>query len=531
LPDPYDPIANRKFRSPPYWLHDLSLYRNKLYLYFGPTPAVVLFAPWQVVMKSALPQRVATAVFCSIGFLAAALLASSVYRRCFGPLTVVQAGLIGLVLGLAAGVPLLLQRAETWEACIACGYALLMISLAALWQAMVRPQAAARWMAVASIALAGAIGARPSLVCCSGALLPVLWLHRRVARVWVAGLVPLLLGGVLILAYNQMRFHNPFDFGQRYQLADDRQLASGSFSLRYLWFNLRVYFFQPVRWTAHFPFVAGAAQLAPPAGHAPIDDAYGIFSCIPIALLAFAAPLAWRCQTGSRRSGGSPLVRAESGGPPLSLGCSALRRFALCLALAFGGAAGVLCLFYGDCARYELEFLPALLLFALLGVWGIDRALASRPAAQRLARAGIAALLVVSVGFNLCAAAARHQREQTDLSNQRANLAALWLQDGNALARAGHLLEAGDRYREASKLKPDYAAAYCNLGSTLAEAGKPAEAEAQFRAALRCDPNYVEAEYNLAAVLVDQNRKAEAGEHFARARALKPDLPAIPGLP
>src|SRR5262245_30620992 len=46
LPDPYDPAANAPYR----WLadaplHDLSYYRGKLFLYFGITPALVLFWP------------------------------------------------------------------------------------------------------------------------------------------------------------------------------------------------------------------------------------------------------------------------------------------------------------------------------------------------------------------------------------------------------------------------------------------------------------------------------------------------------
>jgi tetratricopeptide (TPR) repeat protein len=513
LSDPYDPAANRLYRSPPYWLHDLSLYRGKLYLYFGPVPALVLFAPWSVVTGSALPQRVGAAVFAGAGFLAAAGLLGSIRRRCFGTLTAAQSAFVCAALGLCAGVPLLLQRAETWETCIACGHALLMIALAAIWQALARPAAAVRWTALASIALAAALGARPSLAFCAAALLPLLWKHRRTGTVWAAAVVPLVAAVALLMIYNQRRFHDPLDFGQRFQLADDRQVASGNFSVRYVWFNLRVYFLQPVRLSSHFPYVLGSATIAPPAGHAPSDDAFGIFTCVPLALLAFAAPLAWR--------------KAERVVPD----GAALRTFGLCLLLAFGGAAGVLALFYGDCARYELEFLPALLILAVLGAWGIDRALRARRSARWWARAVMGLLLFYSIGFNLSAAAARHQQERADLARQRDNHAALLLEEGNVQARAGRLTEAAQRFREAIALKPDYAAAYCNLGSTYGQSGNLPAAEAQFRAALKCDPNYAQAEFNLAAALLGENRAAEAAPHFARARQLNPDLPPLPGLP
>src|ERR1035438_1482214 len=62
LPDPYDSSANGRFR-----LHDASLYHGKYYLYFGPTPALVLFLPYKVLTGSHLPARVAVASFCAGG--------------------------------------------------------------------------------------------------------------------------------------------------------------------------------------------------------------------------------------------------------------------------------------------------------------------------------------------------------------------------------------------------------------------------------------------------------------------------------
>ncbi|HXQ79978.1 MAG TPA: hypothetical protein VN775_01610, partial [Opitutaceae bacterium] len=57
LRDPYDPSQNR-----PWQLWDASLYRGKYYLYFGPTPVLVML-PWRVVTGHHLPQRLAVAVF------------------------------------------------------------------------------------------------------------------------------------------------------------------------------------------------------------------------------------------------------------------------------------------------------------------------------------------------------------------------------------------------------------------------------------------------------------------------------------
>ena len=49
LADPYDPAANGDFRGTVYTdtnrVHDLTYYQGKLYLYFGVTPALLLFWP------------------------------------------------------------------------------------------------------------------------------------------------------------------------------------------------------------------------------------------------------------------------------------------------------------------------------------------------------------------------------------------------------------------------------------------------------------------------------------------------------
>ena len=52
LADPYDPKANRPYLSGRYRLLDQSYYEGKLYLYFGATPALMLFWPYCSVQKS-----------------------------------------------------------------------------------------------------------------------------------------------------------------------------------------------------------------------------------------------------------------------------------------------------------------------------------------------------------------------------------------------------------------------------------------------------------------------------------------------
>ena len=108
LADPYDPSGNAVYGDPPYRMHDLSYYKGRLYLYFGVTPALILFWPFVALTGHYLFHRQAVAIFCSIGFLASVGLLRAIGRRYFAEVSVVVLGACVLALGLAGGAPALL---------------------------------------------------------------------------------------------------------------------------------------------------------------------------------------------------------------------------------------------------------------------------------------------------------------------------------------------------------------------------------------------------------------------------------------
>jgi tetratricopeptide (TPR) repeat protein len=504
LKDPFDPDANLVYRLSPYGLHDLSYYHGKLYLYFGVTPALLLFWPWFLVTGHYLLHKYAVQIFCSLGFLTAVGLLRAVARRYFPGVgwAVLAAG--ALALGLATGVPILLQRADVCEVPISCAYLLQMLTLAALWQALQRPAQAARWLALGSLAYGLAVGSRPSVLFGAVVLLfPVAaaWRQtgepgtstRRRLGLLLAAMLPLLCCGLGLAFYNYQRFHNPLEFGEHYQLAGDRQDTAQHFSLRYLWFDFRVYFLEPVHWSRAFPFVRQITSPPTPAGHHVIEDPFGILPSIPFVLLALAAPFALRRRPAAERAGLLPWVAA--------------------VAVLFANTAIVMDLFYGSCSRYEIEFLPLLLLLAVLGTLGLERALADRRAWRIGARCGWGALLVFSIAFNLLGSAEHYVVEHYNLAN--------WLMQLNRVP------EAIAEFQHVVGLRSDYAEAYDNLGSAQLQIGQAAEAEKDFEAALRANPLSVEAHNNLGNALIRLGRQDDAIAQYREAVRLRPDSAAL----
>src|SRR5579859_313626 len=306
LADPYDPIANSRFRLGPDRLHDLSYYKGRLYLYFGVTPALILFWPFAALTGEYLFESQAVVIFCTLGFLASVILLRMLWRSYFPEVSAWVMLACALALGLATGVPVLLPRAAYNEVAISCGYMFTMLALGAVWCALHEPGRQSRWLAAASVAYGLAVGARPSLLLGAVVLLtPVAqawpdW--RRAWKLLIAATIPIALIGIGLMLYNYSRFDNPLEFGIRYQLTGQPQVTQRFFSLHYLWFNFRAYFLQPARWSAHFPFVHEAIVLPVPAGHGGVEAAFGILTNIPLAWLALASPFAWRSRSAQATS-------------------------------------------------------------------------------------------------------------------------------------------------------------------------------------------------------------------------------------
>ena len=107
-------------------LLDLSYYKGRLYLYFGVTPALILFWPFAALTGHYLFHRQAVAIFCGLGFLASVGLLRALWRRYFAEVNLGVIVACVVALGLATGVPVLLSQSDVWEVPISCGYMLTM---------------------------------------------------------------------------------------------------------------------------------------------------------------------------------------------------------------------------------------------------------------------------------------------------------------------------------------------------------------------------------------------------------------------
>jgi len=532
LADPYDPAVNAAYISDVY---DMSYYKGKIYLYFGVTPALVLYWPYVTLTGHYLRDKDAVLIFFALGFLVAAGLLQAVWRRYFPEVSIWVAAVGLLTLGLAAGALVVLSLwCDVYVVVVSCGFAFTMLALAAIWCAWHAPKRKVLWLLLASLAYGLAIGSRPSLL--FGViilLLPVAqaWRaatepgsRRRVGLLLVAAVGPVMLIGLGLMLYNTLRFGSPFEFGWNYQLSNYQNNAAQQFSLHYFWFTFRFYFLEPMRWSGHFPFLQAGPPLPSPSGYTSVGNAYsGILSNYPLVWLALAAPLVWR---------GRPVDEV-----------SVLRWFVAAVFLLFVTCALILCLFCSASSSYELDFLPALMLLAVIGILGLERALVGSPVWRRIARWGWCLLLAYTVAFNLLASVEAHattnwlagnfllNQRRVDEAVERFQMALALEPESatfhfalaNALCRERRMDESIIQYQKALAIKPDFAEAHNNLGYSLLQLGRVNEAITHFQRALEIQQSY-EAYYNLGFAFHRKRMVAEAMACYQKATELQPQF-------
>ena len=497
LADPYNP---KHVWYSGIWANKLgtSYYHGKFYLYFGVTPALVLFWPYAAFTGDYLSARVAVAIFFALGFLIIWWLMSDVRRRYF-PGTSFAAFAPGIfIYGLVVCLVL-----SDWvlEVARVCGFAFEMLALAGIWLALHWPARRNWCLLVASLSYGLAVGSRPSLLFGAIILLaPVLhtWSgppgavsRRQMVTTCLSAIIPIAAIGLGLMAYNDLRFDSPFEFGRRYMLTQDYESTTAQqFSLHYLWYDLRYYFFEPISVNAHYPFLQSVTLPTPPSGHAPKYEEFGsILSSYPLIMLIFAVPFIWRGRSFREL-------------PPLGW-------FMLALFLLFLTCAATDCFLLTAQIFYELDFLPPLILLAFIGFLGLDQKFAHSPGRRRIVRFGWYALLGYSLVFNT-------------LVNAKVR-AYSYEYAGNTLLERNQPYDALAHLQNAVSLDPSRAMYHNQLAVAYSKTGDTNAAINELNQALDIDPNCTKAQYNLGSLLYQGGQTNEAFGYFEKALDADPN--------
>jgi len=274
LSDPYEPDARNTMQGSDIEkldaIWDMSLYGGKIYLYWGPVPALIL-AAIKLVSNRQFGDQQLTFIFISGLFLFQTMLLLRVWRR-FLPALPIWAVLSAIILvGFINPIPWILNTPRIYEAAIAADQFFLIGGLYFIFSGLDRQTISIRRLVLAATLWVFAVGSRATMAIPVSFLLLIVILKLinrgkkegaiTSLRNQLAGFcIPLLSGAILLGWYNQARFGSFFEFGFRYAITmfNQNKFSGVLFSPIYIIPNSFLYFFNPPVFNYLFPFIRPA---------------------------------------------------------------------------------------------------------------------------------------------------------------------------------------------------------------------------------------------------------------------------------
>ncbi|MBN8654322.1 MAG: hypothetical protein J0M11_01195 [Anaerolineae bacterium] len=407
--DPYS-SNNRPAFDDEIW--DLSLYKEKLYLYWGPVPAL-LITPIQVFTGIKI-----TDIFLVYFFYCGLLIVNSLLilklRRLFLPEISAKTVLVSIfLLGFILPIPWSLNIPDVYESAIGAGQFFLLggmyFAICAFDKGMNK-----RLLFFSGLFFACSVGSRAinffSVLFLTLLILywllksqpkPIPW--KQVVPNIVLFLTPLAFGALLIGWYNWARFDSPLEFGLRYQITiyNLNQQMNLVFQPDYFFLNIYAYFFQPFEVISQFPFIQ-PVEFSNVLQRLNIT-APGLYAAGPITGILFYAPFLLYALVPFRRKQDD----IENTSNPELL---KLTRIMLGGSLLIG-LATILFFFYAQ-MRYMVDVISQVTVLAILGYWSLKQK--ANAAKIKLHIANLLILFTLMAGILLSFSSETHRMEKSN---------------------------------------------------------------------------------------------------------------------
>lgn len=307
LENPYDPVANKKYRE--MGLADISLYKGKLYLYFGTIPVIVLYLPVYLITKLRVSDSFVIAVFMFGNLILGTLLLLYLRSKYFQTIPMWMFYISILVLGFANMAPYLISESTLWSIPISCGVFFLVGAVYFLCTAIHSDGLHLKRLTLASFFLGLAVASRPNFFVASIILIIFVLVkllyerYKTVSKTLFLSLVlPFAICIVCMGFYNYARFEDITEFGIRYQLTlhDNSKKESTILvkpNAKRVGNFLNYYLLSPPLIDQTFPYIHKNVYLTAPyasLGWAPLkEDIVGLLPSCPFILMFFLAPLVY----------------------------------------------------------------------------------------------------------------------------------------------------------------------------------------------------------------------------------------------
>ncbi|MDR2425900.1 MAG: hypothetical protein LBD46_01740 [Endomicrobium sp.] len=259
LNNPYDSQElnkNLDFKRFDYII-DLSYFKEKYYLYFGITPVIMLYLPFQIITKHFLSDSSVTLFFGILSFCMSLIILKKIILKINKNENKFLIEILSIMAaGLSSVVCYLITLSRVYEVAIIGGlfFALLSFLFVILYidSLNVKGQNIALFIAGLSIALA--VGCRPFYAFAIFIQLYILYKFiKKDFKKYIYYFFPIIIYAIILMAYNYLRFNSIFEFGGKYQLSVI-EIYNWKISLKETFSSIMKFIYYPPVYLSGFPY-------------------------------------------------------------------------------------------------------------------------------------------------------------------------------------------------------------------------------------------------------------------------------------
>ena len=303
--NPYDP-SQRISQFPEYeW--DMSYVDGKYYVYFGVVPALTFYAPYTLLFHRYPLNDFAVLFFALVGSVGLVYVYTWLVKKTFPRIPAVLYFMGMAILLNSTFLIWGVRRSFTYELALISAFSFAVCGLAFNMSA-IREGRISYWrLAAGCLLMACAVGCRPTSIFISvlniPLLFPVMFPKSAAGKYTVkwkrmlCALIPYLVVGVGLMAYNEIRFSSPFEFGRTYQLSTQESsvyvngsnLTAGGIGI------LNFVFGSGIELRSSFPFLKATPPLTfnfP--GIKEFEPVFSVIAICPLVWLVFMIPFYWK---------------------------------------------------------------------------------------------------------------------------------------------------------------------------------------------------------------------------------------------
>lgn len=269
LDNPYDSAElNNKLSLEKFdYILDLSFYKDKYYLYFGITPILIVYLPFNILTKYFITDSLVVLAFSILSFLVSLMILKKILDTISKNKDFLLIVLTILAVGFSSAFGYLITLPRVYEVAIIVGLFFVLLSfLMLLFYSEAESAVKKRFfLFAAGLSIALSVGCRPFYALIVLFQIPLVFDFKTIKKNYTQYLyyfIPLIVFAIVLMIYNYLRFDSFFEFGHKFQLTLI-DVYNRKFNLADSFYTVRLFFFFPPISINTFPYyLAGKIVIA-----------------------------------------------------------------------------------------------------------------------------------------------------------------------------------------------------------------------------------------------------------------------------